>query len=94
MAQTTKQAQERLLRFHAATYSAQEHPVETCTTTCSDLDRDCLFDGFFTDVVRDILATLVPGKAAGEDLVADELLRSGGEEMAALLSDLFVVFQQ
>ena len=72
MAQATKQAQERWLRFHAATFSAQEHPVRTCTTTCSDLDRDCLIDGFFTEVVRDILATF-------------ELLRSGGEEMAALL---------
>ena len=87
MAQTTKQAQERWLRFHAATFSAQEHPVETCTTTCSDLDRDRLIDGFSTEVVR---AALAPGKAAGEDLVANELLRSGGEDMAALLSDLFV----
>ena len=90
MAQTTKQAQERWLRFHAATLSAQEHPVETCTTTCSDLDRDRLIDGFSTEVVRDILATLAPGRGAGEDLVANELLRSGGEDMAALLSDLFV----
>ena len=90
MAQTTKQAQECWRRFHAATFSAQEHPVETDTTTCSDLDRDLLFDGFSTEVVRDILATLAPGKAAGEDLVANELLRSGGDEMAALLSDLFV----
>ena len=60
MAQNTKQAQERWLRFHAATFSAQEHPVETCTTTCSDLDRDRLIDGFSTEVVRDILATLAP----------------------------------
>ena len=70
MTQTTKQAQERWLRFHAATFSAQEHPVETCTTTRSDLDRDRLVDGFSTEVVRDIPATLAPGKAAGEDLVA------------------------
>ena len=90
MAQTTKQAQERWLRFHAATFSAQKHPVDTCTTTCSDLDRDRLIDGFSTEVVPDIVATLAPGKAAGEDLVPNELLRSGGEEMAALLSDLFV----
>ena len=76
--------------FTPPLFSAQEHPVEACTTACSDLDRDRLIDGFSTEVVRDILATLAPGKAAGEDLVADELLRSGGEDMAALLSDLFV----
>ena len=63
MAQATKQAQERWLRFHAATFSAQEHSVETYTTTCSDLDRDRLIDGFSTEVVRNILATLAPGKA-------------------------------
>ena len=34
-----------------APFSAQ---VETCTTTCSDLDRDRLIDGFSTKVVRDI----------------------------------------
>ena len=90
VAQTTKQAQERWLRFHAATFFAQKHPVETDTTTCSDLDRDLLIDGFSTEVVRDILATLAPGKAAGEDLVANELLWSGRDEMAALLSGLFV----
>ena len=68
MAQTTQQAQERWLGFHAATFSAQEHPVETDTTICADLDRDLLIDGFSTEVVRDILATLAPGKAAGEEL--------------------------
>ena len=64
--------------------------METFTTTCSDLDRDRLIDGFSTSVVWDILATLAPGKAAGEDLLANQLLSSGGHEMAALLSDLFV----
>ena len=90
MTQTTKQAQERWLRFHASTFSAQERPVETSTTLCSDLDYDRLVDGFSTELVRDILATLAPGKAPGEDLVANELLKSGGNEMAALLADLFV----
>ena len=47
---------------------------------------EVLIEGFSTEVVGDILATLALGKATGEDLVANELLRSGGNEMAALLA--------
>ena len=90
MARTTRQAQERWLRFHASSFSAQKHPVEASATSCSDLDRELLIDGSSTEVVGDILATLAPGNAIGEDLVANELLRSGGNGMAALLRDLFI----